>query len=48
MVEVDKDHTGCTANEESSLRALSQAEHIKGAHERRLDGLHSIELIVRR
>lgn len=48
MVDIKKNHTGCAANEEPSLRALGQAEHVQRAHERSFDGFHCIELIVRR
>ena len=39
--------TRCTADQETSLGSLSQAEHVQSAHERSLDGLDSIGLIVR-
>ena len=35
-------------NEEASLGALRQTEHVESAHERGLDGLDRVELVVRR
>ena len=40
--------TGSTCDEETSLGSLRQTEHVQCSHEGSLDGLHSIELIMRR
>jgi hypothetical protein len=35
-------------DEESSLGSLGKTEHVEGTHERRLDGLDGVVLVVRR
>ena len=38
--------TGCAGDQETRLSALCEAKHVESAHERSLDGLHGVELVV--
>ena len=39
---------GRGGNEETSLCAFGKTQHVEGTHERRLDGLDGVELVVGR
>lgn len=43
----EKVRTGCTADEEASLSALGQAEHVQGSHEGGLNRLDGVVLVMR-
>jgi hypothetical protein len=47
MSRFDGYRTRCAADEETGLGALGKTEHVEGAHEGRLNRLHSVELVVR-